>query len=119
MKTRTAEQEQKNQSSSSSSDSSNRDDSFVRPPEISLPKGRGAIRGIDEKFQFNLTNGSKSQPFPMYVSFDLMNFERTNFGLVECVIFTKLSKDKMCRNVILSGLVNLGSMGESFSSCSD
>ena len=68
MKTRTAEQEQKNQSSSSSSDSSNRDDSFVRPPEISLPKGGGAIRGIDEKFQVNPTNGSASQSISIYAS---------------------------------------------------
>ncbi len=68
MKTGTAEQEQQNQSNSSSSDSSNRDDSFVRPPEISLPKGGGAIRGIDEKFQVNPTNGSASQSIPIYAS---------------------------------------------------
>lgn len=37
-------------------------------PEISLPKGGGALRGIDEKFQVNPVNGTNSVSIPLPVS---------------------------------------------------
>lgn len=44
------------------------DDFFVKPPAINLPKGGGAIRGVDEKFQVNPSNGSASQSIPIFAS---------------------------------------------------
>jgi RHS repeat-associated protein len=37
-------------------------------PEISLPKGGGAIKGIDEKFEVNPVNGTNSVSIPLPVS---------------------------------------------------
>lgn len=37
-------------------------------PEISLPKGGGALKGIDEKFQVNPVNGTNSVSIPLPVS---------------------------------------------------
>ncbi|HRI62564.1 MAG TPA: SpvB/TcaC N-terminal domain-containing protein, partial [Saprospiraceae bacterium] len=34
-------------------------------PQISLPKGGGAIKGIDEKFQVNAANGTASLSLPL------------------------------------------------------
>lgn len=45
------------------------DDGFrVRGPELSLPKGGGAIRGIGEKFTANPVNGTGSMSVPLFVS---------------------------------------------------
>lgn len=40
----------------------------VRPPEVSLPKGGGAIRGIDETFRANPTTGSAGFTIPLPTS---------------------------------------------------
>ena len=53
---------------SDASQGSASDDFFVKPPAINLPKGGGAIRGVDEKFQVNPSNGSASQSIPIYSS---------------------------------------------------
>lgn len=34
-------------------------------PQISLPKGGGAIKGIDEKFEVNAANGTASLSLPL------------------------------------------------------
>ena len=39
-----------------------------QPPAISLPKGGGAIRGIDEKFSVNPATGTASQTIPIFTS---------------------------------------------------
>ncbi|MBN1428900.1 MAG: hypothetical protein JXB07_10990 [Anaerolineae bacterium] len=39
-----------------------------RPPAVSLPKGGGAIRGIDEKFSVNAATGTASQSIPIATS---------------------------------------------------
>ncbi|MDX1909651.1 MAG: SpvB/TcaC N-terminal domain-containing protein [Bacteroidia bacterium] len=38
---------------------------FVETPQISLPKGGGALKGIDEKFQVNPVNGTASVSLPL------------------------------------------------------
>ena len=48
--------------------SSNDDDAFVRPPQLSLPKGGGAIRGIGEKFAANPVTGTGSMTVPIATS---------------------------------------------------
>lgn len=40
----------------------------VEAPSINLPKGGGAIRGIDEKFQVNPSTGSASASVPVFAS---------------------------------------------------
>jgi len=40
----------------------------VSSPTISLPKGGGAIRGIDEKFQVNPATGSGAMTVPIFTS---------------------------------------------------
>ena len=37
----------------------------IQVPEISLPKGGGAIKGIDEKFSVNAVNGGASLSIPL------------------------------------------------------
>ena len=37
-------------------------------PQISLPKGGGALKGIDEKFQVNPSNGTSSFSIPLPLS---------------------------------------------------
>ena len=41
---------------------------FGQSPSISLPKGGGAIRGIDEKFSVNPATGTASQTIPIFTS---------------------------------------------------
>jgi RHS repeat-associated protein len=41
---------------------------FAQPVELSLPKGGGAIRGIDEKFSINPTTGTASLNIPIFTS---------------------------------------------------
>ena len=41
------------------------DDFLVRAPSLSLPKGGGAIRGIEEKFAANLVTGTGSMTIPI------------------------------------------------------
>jgi hypothetical protein len=49
--------------------SASADDKFrVSAPEISLPKGGGAIRGIGEKFAANPVTGTGSMTVPIYAS---------------------------------------------------
>ncbi|MCK6695251.1 MAG: insecticidal toxin complex protein, partial [Thermoanaerobaculia bacterium] len=44
----------------------NREDKFsIQTPQISLPKGGGAIKGIDEKFEVNAANGTASFSLPL------------------------------------------------------
>ena len=40
----------------------------VSPPQLSLPKGGGAIRGIGEKFSANPITGTGSLTIPIYTS---------------------------------------------------
>ena len=40
----------------------------IEIPQISLPKGGGAIKGIDEKFQVNAVNGTSSFSIPLPLS---------------------------------------------------
>ncbi|MFC0773418.1 SpvB/TcaC N-terminal domain-containing protein [Terrimonas alba] len=40
----------------------------LQTPQISLPKGGGAIKGIDEKFQVNAVNGTASFSIPLPIS---------------------------------------------------
>lgn len=40
----------------------------IEVPQISLPKGGGAIKGIDEKFQVNAVNGTSSFAIPLPLS---------------------------------------------------
>src|SRR6266550_5510494 len=51
-------------------DSTNEADSkvHVEAPELTLPKGGGAIRGIGEKFGVNPVNGTGSMTVPVYAS---------------------------------------------------
>ncbi|HTC21587.1 MAG TPA: SpvB/TcaC N-terminal domain-containing protein, partial [bacterium] len=44
------------------------EDSFVKPPVLSLPKGGGAIQGIGEKFEVNAANGTASFSVPIALS---------------------------------------------------
>src|SRR5882757_3236980 len=44
------------------------DDFFLQAPSVTLPKGGGAIRGIDEKFSVNAVNGTSSLSIPLPVS---------------------------------------------------
>jgi len=40
----------------------------IEAPSVSLPKGGGAIKGIDEKFSVNAVNGTSSFSIPVPVS---------------------------------------------------
>lgn len=42
--------------------------SSIEVPSISLPKGGGAIKGIDEKFSVNAVNGTAGFSIPLLVS---------------------------------------------------
>lgn len=41
---------------------------LIETPSISLPKGGGAIKSIDEKFQVNAANGTASTSIPLPIS---------------------------------------------------
>ncbi len=45
-----------------------KNESFANAPQITLPKGGGAIKGIDEKFQVNAVNGTAGISIPVPVS---------------------------------------------------
>src|ERR1700756_1088423 len=49
-------------------DNSNQPPFFVSAPQISLPKGGGAIRGIGEKFSANPVTGTGSMSVPIFTS---------------------------------------------------
>jgi len=53
-------------------DSSRRDSIYpsneLKIPTIELPKGGGALKGIDEKFQVNPANGTASFSVPLPIS---------------------------------------------------
>ena len=55
-------------STSQESGSSNPDASPFTPPQVALPKGGGAIRGIGEKFQANAATGTGKMTIPLAVS---------------------------------------------------
>src|SRR4051794_38416118 len=61
-----------NQRTESSSNGSNNStvgkDFFIQAPTISLPKGGGAIKGIEEKFQVNAITGTSSFNIPIPLS---------------------------------------------------
>src|SRR5579859_2485736 len=59
-----AEKPQTNNDSGESSDKQFQ----VAPPQLSLPKGGGAIRGIGEKFAANPVNGTGTLTVPIYAS---------------------------------------------------
>ena len=40
----------------------------IEIPKITLPKGGGALKGIDEKFQVNAVNGTSSFSIPLPLS---------------------------------------------------
>src|SRR5687767_515631 len=44
---------------------SQQDNFQIQTPSISLPKGGGALKGIDEKFQVNAVNGTSSFSIPL------------------------------------------------------
>ncbi len=52
----------------SSSDTKSNSTPHAQPPSISLPKGGGAIRGIDEKFRVNSSNGTGALSIPLPLS---------------------------------------------------
>jgi hypothetical protein len=47
---------------------SQNDFSLIPPPQLSLPKGGGAIRGIDEKFTVNPVTGTGGTSIPIHIS---------------------------------------------------
>ena len=54
---------------SKTSAASKQEESFqVKAPEINLPKGGGAIKGIEEKFNVNAATGAASFSIPLPVS---------------------------------------------------
>src|SRR5687768_677827 len=46
----------------------------IKIPQISLPKGGGALKGIDEKFEVNAANGSASFSIPLPITPGRNNF---------------------------------------------
>src|SRR5215831_8577718 len=44
------------------------DDFFLQAPSITLPKGGGAIKSIDEKFSVNAVNGTGSLSIPVPIT---------------------------------------------------
>jgi len=52
----------------SNNSNNQKDESFAQAPSISLPKGGGAIKGIDEKFSVNAVNGTAGLSIPVPVS---------------------------------------------------
>lgn len=53
------------------------DNFIVQPPAISLPKGGGALKNIDEKFGVNSANGTATFSIPLPVSKTRSNFAPT------------------------------------------
>src|SRR5262249_21122408 len=53
--------------STSSDSAAGRDsqDFFLQVPTVSLPRGGGALKGIDEKFTINAANGTASMALPL------------------------------------------------------
>ncbi len=50
------------------SDKKKGDDFFLQAPSVSLPKGGGAIKSIDEKFSVNAVNGTGALNIPLPVA---------------------------------------------------
>src|SRR5438874_2028674 len=46
----------------------------IQIPQINLPKGGGALKGIDEKFQVNAANGTASFSIPLPITPGRNNF---------------------------------------------
>lgn len=69
--------ETENQNSSSKflrTDGGKTKSNAIEIPSISLPKGGGAIKGIDEKFTVNPTTGTATQSIPIFTSHGRSNF---------------------------------------------
>ena len=56
------------QNSSAASASQSQDEFRIAPPQLGLPKGGGAIRGIGEKFSANPVTGTGSLAVPIALS---------------------------------------------------
>ena len=50
------------------------DSNAIQIPQISLPKGGGALKGIDEKFEVNSANGTAGYSIPLPISPGRNNF---------------------------------------------
>ena len=61
-------QQKRNDSISSLSQEQATKSNAIQIPSISLPKGGGALKGIDEKFQVNAANGTAGYSIPLPVS---------------------------------------------------
>ena len=59
------DQKQNNSSSQFQPDGGKTKSNAIEIPSISLPKGGGAIKGIDEKFSVNAVNGTASFSIPL------------------------------------------------------
>ncbi|PWT79107.1 MAG: insecticidal toxin complex protein, partial [Bacteroidetes bacterium] len=57
-----------------SNNQSSADTDSIKIPSINLPKGGGALKSIDEKFQVNASNGTASCSFPLGFSKTRNNF---------------------------------------------
>ena len=53
---------------SKNTDENSAKSSTIQAPQISLPKGGGAIKGIDEKFTVNPATGTATQNIPIFTS---------------------------------------------------
>ncbi|MDX2247275.1 MAG: SpvB/TcaC N-terminal domain-containing protein [Bacteroidia bacterium] len=62
---KTSPESKKNGSSLPKTEENKSSSSAIEVPQISLPKGGGAIKGIDEKFQINPANGTASFSLPL------------------------------------------------------
>src|SRR5947209_10912891 len=71
--TKSSQKEEPDHLSATSQPNSNnsnnqKEESFAQAPQISLPKGGGAIKGIDEKFSVNAVNGTAGLSIPVPAS---------------------------------------------------
>jgi len=55
-----------------------------RAPSLSLPKGGGAVRGIEEKFTANPVTGTGSLTIPIYTSPGRSGFGPSAFPARKC-----------------------------------
>jgi hypothetical protein len=59
----------------------------IQAPAISLPKGGGAIKGIDEKFTVNGATGTGSQSIPIFTSPEEFGGHHTQLFLFRARLF--------------------------------
>jgi hypothetical protein len=70
----------------------------IEIPQISLPKGGGALKGIDEKFQVNSANGTAAFSIPLPLTAGRNNFSPSlslsyNSGMLICLRFNVKQTD--------------------------